>query len=491
MSRPLRIVIVSYVDDNFGDNLIRISFQALLEVALYDHGLTPDDYEVVPMSLKSVDEDALGAADAIFFAGGGLFGLSYLNFFEHMDHVTAVADRRGIPVVFSSMGLNNMSAKDGNVDAIAQIVTRPCVKGVAVRENLPLFKELVTGLPFEVQQIADPAVWTKYVYGMTDVVPDGTLGLNVVRGGLFVANQRNWGLTAEMTYLAGLMEHAEAEGMDAFLYTNGSLGDNNTLRYFAREYDVPRDRVVLPQTTREVVEAVASRSAIASIRMHSSIIAYSFGIPTVVLEWNDKLPHFYEAMGHPERVIPFGEWSPERSFETLRRAGKAPERDPRYREYLMSTYEYIFGVVGEHVLADRSSASSPRDFAAVADALVRRSRTIDEDEFDLRHKMGKVERAYLGSFVKIRESDRKIREYDKKLQENDRKIRSLTARVASLKEESRTLSRQTGALEKKVREQKQELDRRFTTRLARFARRGLRRVTGRANRPTGSPSSTR
>jgi len=491
MPRPLRIVIVSYVDDNFGDNLIRISFQALLEVALDDHGLSSDDYEIVPMPLKSVDEDVLGAADAIFFAGGGLFGLSYLNFFEHLEHITDVAERRGIPVVFSSMGLNNMDAEEGSVDAIAKIVTKPCVKAVAVRENLRLFKELVTDVPFEVRQVADPAVWTKYVYGMTDVVPDGTLGVNVVRGGLFVANQRQWGLTAEMTYLAGLQDHAEAAGLQAFFYTNGSLGDNNTLRYFAREHDISRDRVVLPQTTREVVEAIASRSAVASIRMHSSIIAYSFGIPTVALEWNDKLPHFYEAIGHPERVIPFGEWSPERSFDALRQAGTAPEIDPRYREYAMSTYEYVFGAVGEHVLAGRSGTSSPRGFTAVADALVRRSRTIDEDEFDLRHKMGKAERAYLGSFIKIRESDRKIREYDKKLQENDKRIRSLTARVAALTEEAAALSRQTGVLEKKVREQKRELDQRFTTRLARFVRRVLRRVAGRGKRPTGSPSSTR
>ena len=42
-----------------------------------------------------------------------------------------------------------------------------------MRENLRLFEELVTDLPFEARQTADPAVWTKYVDGMADVVPDG------------------------------------------------------------------------------------------------------------------------------------------------------------------------------------------------------------------------------------------------------------------------------------------------------------------------------
>lgn len=461
MTRHLRIVIVSFVDDNFGDNLIRISFRALLDTVLENHGLAADDYEITPMSLKHVDEELLGRADAIFFAGGGLFGLSYLDFFTHMEQITAIADRRGIPVMFSSMGLNNMSAEEGDVGAIADIIMRRCVKAVAVRENLPLFQKMVTGLPFDVRQVADPAVWTKYVYGMTDAVPDGSLGINVVRGGLFVANQRNWGLTAEMRYLAGVREQAEAAGLSPRLYTNGSLDDNNTLRFFAREHGIPDDQVILPQTTREVVEAIASRSAIASIRMHSSIIAYSFGIPTVALEWNDKLPHFYEAIGHPERVIPFGEWTAERSFETLRRAGSAPESAPGFREYAMSTYDYIHSVVGEHVLRDR--ARPAYDFPAVAEALVRRSHLIDEDGFDLRFKIGKAERSYLRRFIAIRAKDKKIGALTKQ-------VDGLSHEIGTLKDQVRTLKEQVSA-------QKRELDMRFTSRLARFARR-LRRAVG-------------
>lgn len=455
MAQPLRLVIVSFVDDNFGDILIRISFQGLLEVALANHGLAPDDYEIVPMPLKKVDEELLGSAHAILFAGGGLFGLSYLDFFTHLDQITAIADNRGIPVVFSSMGLNNMDAADSNVDAIAEVVRRRCVKAVAVRENLALFQDLVTDLPFEARQIADPAVWTKYVYGMTDTVPDGTLGVNVVRGGLFVANKRDWGLAAEMEYLAELSAHAEAAGMSAHFYTNGSLDDNNSLRFFAQENAIQPHRVILPQTTREVVDAIASRSAIASIRMHSSIIAYSFGIPTVALEWNDKLPHFYEAIGHPERVIPFGEWSGERSFEALRAAGVAPEDNPGYQSYLMSTYAYIHEVVGRHVLGDDHPSAPAHDFAGVAEALVTRANLINEDENDLRIKMGKAERAYLRRFITIRAKDSTIRE-----------LRAKTA----------ALTKQVKALEEQTRRQQSELDMGLGARLARRVRRRGGRV---------------
>lgn|GEM_PF-1411101 len=467
MAGPLRIVIVSYVDDNFGDNLIRISFQALLDVALANHGLSADAYEITPMSLKHVDEPLLERADAVLFAGGGLFGLSYLNFFSHLDQITAIAERRGIPVVFSSMGLNNMSAEGGSSDAIAKIVTRSCVKALAVRENLPLFQSLAPDLPFEIRQVADPAVWTKYVYGMTDVVPDGTLGINVVRGGLFEANQRKWGLTAEMEYLHNLSVYAGTAGLTTQFYTNGSLDDNNTLRFFAREYEVPSEHVVLPQTTREVVEAIASRSAIASIRMHSSIIAYSFGIPTVALEWNDKLPFFYEAIGHPERLLPFHDWSPDLAFATLKRAGVAPEHDDGYRDYLMSTYTFLHEAVGAHVLGERAGHAVAYDFDAVADALVERSSEIDEDETDLRIKMGKVERAYLGRFTTLRAKDKELGALRKEMAALETK----SARVAPLESRVAALEKEAVALKAKIAAQKQELDTRFSTRLARYLRR--------------------
>lgn len=468
MASSLRIATVSYVDDNFGDNLIGTSFLALLEVALENYGLSSDDYELAPLSLKGFDESLLERCDAIFFAGGGLFGQSYLGFYEHMDRITAAADERGIPVVFSSMGLNNMGADGGRVDAIAQIVNKRCVRALSVRENLPLFQEVAKDATFEVRQVADPATWTKFVYGMTDVVPDGTIGINVVRGGLFRANQRDWGLSQEMSYLADLVTLAESHGMTPKLYTNGSLGDNNTLRLFADKHGLSDEQIILPQTTREVVQAIATRSKIASIRMHSSIISYSFGIPTVALEWNDKLPHFYEAIGHPERVLPFDNWDAEQTFQILDQASPAPEDNPKYTAYLMSTYAYIHETLGAHVL--NSNAGAQRyDFQSVADSLVARSQILDTDEFDLRRKLGKAEKAYLKQFT----SGRK----------NRTKLGTLTKKVDSLSSEVESLSSEVESLTRRNAELQTEINRRFSTRLAGYVRRVARplfqRRTGR------------
>lgn len=480
MTQPLHFTIVSYVDDNFGDNLIRISFQGLLEVALKNHGVTPDGFRITPVSLKNIDERVLETSDVIFFAGGGLFGQSYLGFFEHIDRITALAERHNIPVIFSSMGLNNMGAEGGGVDAISQIVRRKSVKAISVRENLALFQELLVGTQLEARQVSDPAVWTRYLYGMTDVVPDGSLGINVVRGGLFSANQRPWNLGDEMKYLAGLRKFADSAGLATRYYTNGSLDDNNTLRFFQQKYDVGSEQIVLPQTTREVVEAIASRSSIASIRMHSSIIAYSFGIPTVGLAWNDKLPYFYEAIGHPERLLPFGDWTANTTFDALRKAGVAPEFGADYQAYLMTSYAFIHEAVGTHVLDSRSGPSA-YEFDAVAQALVERSSDLQEDDNDLRFKMGKAERAYFRRFIDLRKKNSTIRDLADQAQTLSQKTdrlsdanRTLKQQLTLQKAEMRAQAQKIRNLNQQVGEKQKELDLRFSSRLARYIKKSVR-----------------
>ena len=78
----MKILMVSCVDDNFGDNLIRICFEKLLRTALKNLGVDPDSVELAKMSLKSIEKDAICSSDLVFFAGGGLFGINYMHYYD-------------------------------------------------------------------------------------------------------------------------------------------------------------------------------------------------------------------------------------------------------------------------------------------------------------------------------------------------------------------------------------------------------------------------
>ena len=159
----MKILIVSFFDDNFGDNLIRISFESILKVVLKN--LKVDNYEINKMHLKSVNHELICNSDVIFFAGGGLFGLSYLNFFDYLNEITELADEHNIPVIFSSMGINNMSATKETEQLLINVLKRKCIKAVSVRENLKLFKKYAgKNSHLVIEEACDPAVWSKYIY---------------------------------------------------------------------------------------------------------------------------------------------------------------------------------------------------------------------------------------------------------------------------------------------------------------------------------------
>ena len=181
----MKILVVGFFDDNFGDMLIRICFEQLLKTAL--HNAKVDDYIIDEMPLKEVDEEKIKKADIIMFPGGGLFGISYLDFAKYLEEITDIADRNNIPIVFSSVGVNNMSYTDEHFETIKNVLKRKSIKFISVRENLDFFKGYIDKSKHkEVDLVCDPGVWTKYVYHLEkNKSKNRCIGINVVRGGLF------------------------------------------------------------------------------------------------------------------------------------------------------------------------------------------------------------------------------------------------------------------------------------------------------------------
>lgn len=469
----MKILIVSFVDDNFGDNLIRICFESLLKVVLQNLNISSKEYQICKMPLKKVEPELVKDSDIIFFAGGGLFGLSYLNFFTYLDEITRLAEEKEIPVIFSSIGINNMDATPENEELLRSILRRRCIRSISVRENIDLFRSYAQGCSFEIEKVSDPAVWTRYVYDLEPKRRSHVVGINVVRGGLFKDNQKSWGMTDELQYISQLKSLLETAGFEPVFYTNGSFLDNNTLRYFAREYGVPANQIVYPHTTKEVVETLSAFEAVITFRMHSSIIAYSFEIPSVALAWNEKIPFFYEDIRHPDRVFAFSDWNSETIFHKLNailKEEKPPEvQDP---EYLMSLYLYLYKVLFQQFPSKTETPpDSPYAFQKITALLAENAQSIQEDIADLRFKMEKGEKHYLARFTDLRKRDKEILDFRKEL---GKARNSLTASQKKLEELTAKMAQQKQKIETQKAELKQ-LNQIFVIRVMKYIRRKLRK----------------
>ena len=428
------ILVVSHVDDNFGDNLIRICFGKILSVVLQNLGLDQDKVTISYMALKEIDEAFVKNADIIAFAGGGLFGLSYLNFFDSLDRITLLAEEHQIPVIFSSIGINNMDASSENEHKLRAILQRKCIQAVSVRENLHIFREYAGQCDYEICKVCDPAVWTKYVYhNLLDHLPshNGTLvGINVVRGGLFNDNGKQWKLGDEIVFLNELKKSLDDHGIPYRFYTNGSVLDDNALRFYADQCAIPSDQVILTHTTRELVQTVAQFDYVATIRMHSSIISYALSIPSVNLIWNDKIPFFYRNIGYPDRAIDLSEWNGGHVFDLLQSIKDAPYTLDE--DYLMSLYRYLYRVMNRLCQAG-ADETAIYDFKRVKSVLCEGSVSPEEDMLDQRLKIEKCEKHYLSRFKEIKQNDADLKRQKKELDKATRALEKKTGEAQRLR----------------------------------------------------------
>ena len=429
----VNILIVSFFDDNFGDMLIRICFERLLETALKN--LSHENYTLSHMHIKTVEEEKIASSDMIFFAGGAMFGMNYLNSFEFIDRITALADEQNIPVVFSSTGINHKDANEESENKLREILARRCVRAMSVRESASLFSPYAPE-GFEIVQVCDPAVWSAYVYSRevaavrTEKAGDmPVIGINMVRGGLFRANGYSWTLGQQEEYIHALYTALCEQGLDCRFFTNGSVLDNNSLAHFVSRFEIPAEKVVYPDNTREVVTAIAGLDALVAIRMHAAIIAYALEIPSANMVWNEKLPEFYAAIGHPERAIPFEDCAPELMANTAQGLLNAPMS--RDKAYMMSLYNFLLRSL--RVLLNAGDVK-PFTFDEVADSLCAMPTGDTEDIIDYRTKLSRTKKCYQTLFEGDLEKRREIKRKDKQLEKSAEKLTKAKEKSDSLKE---------------------------------------------------------
>ena len=423
-----KILVVSNIDDNFGDNLIKICFESLLNVVFENLKMDTSCITIRDMSIKAPDETLILDSDIIAFAGGGLFGLSYLNFFDALDRITVLAEEHHIPVFFSSIGVNNMDGNSENEHKLHAILRRKCIKAISVRENLHLFRSFAGNCDYEICRVCDPAVWSRYIYHsyLQDIPKNDSelVGINVARGGLFNDNGKQWKLGDEITFLNELKKELEDRGIDYRFYTNGSFLDDNALHYYADQCNISEEKLIYPNTTRELVQTVARFDCVATIRMHSSIISYALGIPSVNLNWNDKIPYFYKNIGHPERAMELEHWHGKEVFACL----QAIRNDNNYQldeEYLMSLYRYLYRVMNQ-LCGIEADEAAVYDIETVKAVLCDSAVPLQEDSTDYALKLRKSEKHYLSRFKDMKTKDAELSELKKELRRKTKEAEKKT-----------------------------------------------------------------
>lgn len=302
--RRIKILLVQTMNMNLGDSVLADNDEFLLRKTLRFR-----DCDILRYSISSEDVGQLRYADAMIFAGG-ILKTSNERFWHYIPALINEAEKWGVPVYLSAIGVEPVDPQDERGLALKQALNLSCVKGISVRDDVEtLRREYIENPDIRIDEVTDPAVWCAQTYKSCleqrqkaeKTVPE--IGVGIVRERLF-ADYGHPEISREfqIQFWLDVLSELEKRGFGWTVFTNGDRHDE----LFAEEIVRLAGRgkkLRAPRDAEELVEYIAGFDGVIAGRMHSNIVAYSLGIPSVGFVWNRKLRFWSERIRHPERFF--------------------------------------------------------------------------------------------------------------------------------------------------------------------------------------------
>ena len=302
----------------------------------------------VEANRKHIEEICSLDCDVVIFAGGKLFMDRYALFLEaYVDRFGA----RGIPVVFNACGVGPSYSRAIR-SRLKKTLGAPNVKSISCRDNVKFVNEYYMKQGKTVADTFDPALACEAVYGIKKTELSDTVGLGVLYPGEI-------GPRKMIRFWQGVIRELDHQGVRWKFFTNGDQADVAFARQVLSSMPETAGRdeeLIVPHdsTPKALVHTIAQFRSLISFRLHSHIVAAALGIPSVAVVWSEKLPLFFEKIGHPERCLSVKD-RPKTVLFALERAEREGYDRNRIRQQAEYSEKQLIRAVVEVIDEDRDA----------------------------------------------------------------------------------------------------------------------------------------
>ncbi len=300
---PWKILLVQIVNRNLGDAVIADNAEYLLRKALPKE--QQKTAKIFRYNIGSAEPLSVQFADAVVFAGGGLIKFKQEQFYEPVIQVLEEAEKHHVPVFFNSVGVEGYDPEDERCINLQRALNLPCVKGFSCRDDCSTLQDTyLSGKAIPVDSVPDPAVWCPETYQNRLEKPDRKcIGLGITRPELFLEyGTGSLDADFQLQFWKEVTTLLEEKGYTWKLFTNGLTADEQ----FAEQvlsFIGHGEKVTRPANGATLVNTINGFRGIIAGRMHSNIIAFSLGVPSVGFVWNEKIRFWGQKIGKPERFL--------------------------------------------------------------------------------------------------------------------------------------------------------------------------------------------
>ena len=242
--------------------------------------------------------------DLIVIDGAGLLEYSYNEYQEQLLLISEYAKAHGVSVVYNAIGrAGEFNPADFRCKILMSAIRSESVKYVSARDSAENVQQCV-GTRRKVELLADAAFYLNEAYSVTKQEKTELIGIGLVRGTALQSYRNPFEEQDWIELFAGIALELKKRGYEFRFFTNGFHEDYElgikVLRRLDLDLSYLEDR---PTDAHVLLNTIASYRGIITCRMHSSIAAFSLGIPSVILNWNEKTKKYMNQLRYPERVV--------------------------------------------------------------------------------------------------------------------------------------------------------------------------------------------
>lgn len=267
--------------------------------------------------------------DMVVFAGGSLFMDYFAGIIYEMVCAFAFSQTK---IVFHACGMSTLS-QDGEY-LLARALRDRHVVSISLRDSYDRFVSLfpVRGKTIET---FDTALGCSLSYAPTEK--------KRAEFGLGLIDRRE---DLQIPLIRALLR----SGKSWMAFTNGSPYDQEYGKKLLLQAGIPEEELAQyllprPTTVETLVAYVTGFEKLVAFRMHSQIVAASFGVPSFGFGWDDKIGAFYEKLGFPQGCT--GESMDLGSIEEI--LSQYGQLRPRALEQGRQSRECLIGVLEKHL----------------------------------------------------------------------------------------------------------------------------------------------
>src|SRR5699024_2663748 len=252
---------------------------------------------------------------------------------------------KNIPLIINAAGVEGYDEDDARCQLLKDSLNRSIVKSITTRDDIETLnnKYIEPGAGVHTDKVADPAVYCNEIYQIEKNKSD-VFGIGLVRGGIFLDNEREFGPDNVVDFYAELITEMETRGLKYQLFTNGASADIELVPAIERKLNNRKLDVIEPKEDKVLIETIAMFTTVLGEIIQLTVLSYAFCLSSIVFVWNDKLTLFGQDIGYRECFFEYNEFDVKKIVDAAVLAngqGYEPQQWMNYKKTAKDNNNYL------------------------------------------------------------------------------------------------------------------------------------------------------